>query len=210
MANSEGFDDAREFWDQRFAAEEYIFGLEPNVFLVSQRALFHPGMRVLDVAAGEGRNAVWLAEQGCEVLGIDLSPIGLEKARRLAAERGVAVAFEEADVRTWQWQQNSFDAIVSIFIQFAAPSERAIVFEGMQRALRPGGVLLIQGYTPQQVLYKTGGPPQVEHMYTTEMLRSAFAQLDIIHLAEHEEVLCEGSKHVGRSALIDLVARKPA
>jgi cyclopropane fatty-acyl-phospholipid synthase-like methyltransferase len=207
---AEGFDDARAFWDQRFSAPEYIFGREPNRFLVSQAQWLSPGMRVLDVAAGEGRNAVWMARQGCEVLGIDISPLAVEKAGRLAAEAGVRVAFEVADVRAWHWPPEAFDAVVSIFIQFAAPGERSAVFEGMKRTLRPGGVLIMQGYTPKQIEYKTGGPPQAEHMYTEALLRAAFGDLEILHLREHEDVLSEGVKHVGRSALIDLVARKPS
>lgn len=207
---AEGFDDARAFWDQRFSAPEYIFGKAPNRFLVSQGQWLRPGMRVLDVAAGEGRNAVWMAGQGCEVLGIDISPLAVEKAGRLAAEAGVRVAFEVADVREWRWPVQAFDAVVSIFIQFAAPGERSAVFEGMKRTLRPGGVLIMQGYTPKQIEYKTGGPPQAEHMYTEALLRAAFGDLEILHLREHEDVLSEGVKHVGRSALIDLVARKPS
>jgi 2-polyprenyl-3-methyl-5-hydroxy-6-metoxy-1,4-benzoquinol methylase len=206
---AEGFDDARAFWDERFAAPEYIFGKEPNRFLVSQRELFRPGMQVLDVASGEGRNAVWLAKQGCEVLGIDISPLAIEKAKRLAAEEGARVDFRVADVRQWHWAPAAFDAVITIFIQFAAPGERERVFEGMKRTLRPGGVLILQGYTPKQVEYRTGGPPQVEHMYTVALLRQAFGDLEILHLREHEDVLSEGVKHVGRSALIDLVARKP-
>lgn len=206
----DGFDDARAFWDERFSAPEYIFGREPNRFLVSQQALIRRGMRVLDVATGEGRNAVWLARQGCEVLGIDISPIAIAKARTLAAQQGVEVGFEVADVRQWRWPPETFDAVVTIFIQFAAPAERAAVFQGMTCALRPGGILILQGYTPKQVEYKTGGPPRIEHMYTEALLREFFAGLQIVHLREHEDVLCEGTKHVGRSALIDLVARKPA
>lgn len=205
---AEGFDDARAFWDARYAAAEYIFGREPNRFLVSQRALFPPGARVLDVATGEGRNALWLAQLGCRVTGIDVSPLGLAKARRLVAEAGVDITFEEADVRDWSWPPKAFDAIVAIFIQFAAPAQRTRVFEGMKRALRAGGTLVMQGYTPKQLEYRTGGPPQAEHMYTEALLRAAFADLDILHLREHEDQLAEGSKHVGRSALIDMVARK--
>jgi len=205
---AEGFDDARGFWDARYATSEYVFGREANRFLVSQRALFAPGATVLDVATGEGRNAVWLAQQGCRVTGIDVSPLGLTKARKLAAEAGLAIALEEADVRTWPWPAERFDAIVTIFIQFAAPAERTKVFEGMKRALRPGGVIVLQGYTPKQLDYRTGGPPQIEHMYTEALLREAFSDLEIVHLREHEDVLAEGSKHVGRSALIDMVARR--
>jgi len=205
-AAGEGFDDAREFWDQRYSAPEYIFGTSPNLFLASQQHLFKPGDRVLDIACGEGRNSVWLASLGCQVLGMDVSPLALTKARQLAADRGVTVAWQEADVRSWQWQPDAFDAVVCIFIQFADPSQRARLFSGLQTTLKLGGKLVLQGYTPKQVEYKTGGPPQAAHMYTAAMLRDAFAGLDIVHLQEHEDVLSEGTKHVGRSALIDLVA----
>ena len=206
---SRGFDDAREFWDQRFRAPEYIFGTEPNVFLSQQANRFKPGDRVLDVACGEGRNSVWLAGLGCNVTGLDVSPLALDKARRLAQRRSVAVEYAEADIRDWKWEPMRFDAVVCIFIQFAEPDQRARLFGGFMTTLKPGGILVLQGYTPKQVEYKTGGPPQVDHMYTTAMLRDAFADMEIVHLQEHEEVLAEGSKHVGRSALIDLVARKP-
>ena len=209
MVAAKGFDDSRQFWDQRFASEEYVFGTAPNVFLASQSQWFKPGIRVLDVACGEGRNAVWLAQQGCEVVAIDISPVAIEKARRLAAERGVHVAFELVDVRDWRWPPNAFDAVVSVFIQFAAPAERAQLFTGFVTTLRPNGVLVLQGYTPKQLQYKTGGPPQAEHMYTQPMLREAVPGLEIVHVREHDDVLSEGTKHVGLSALIDLVARKP-
>jgi cyclopropane fatty-acyl-phospholipid synthase-like methyltransferase len=205
-AAGEGFDDAREFWDQRYSAPEYIFGTSPNLFLASQQHLFKPRDRVLDIACGEGRNSVWFASLGCQVLGMDVSPLALTKARQLAADRGVTVAWQEADVRSWQWQPDAFDAVVCIFIQFADPSQRARLFSGLQTTLKLGGKLVLQGYTPKQVEYKTGGPPQAAHMYTAAMLRDAFAGLDIVHLQEHEDVLSEGTKHVGRSALIDLVA----
>src|SRR5262245_63209177 len=110
---SGGFDDAQAFWDLRFDTPEYVFGTTPNRFLVSQQALFRREMRVLDVATGEGRNAVWLAQQGCNVLGIDISPLGIAKAQRLAAQQGVAAAFEMADVRQWTWAAEGFGSIVS-------------------------------------------------------------------------------------------------
>jgi 2-polyprenyl-3-methyl-5-hydroxy-6-metoxy-1,4-benzoquinol methylase len=205
----QGFDDARAFWDQRFSAPDYIFGTEPNVFLTSRAGLFRSGQRVLDIACGEGRNSVWLARQGCDVLGIDISPLALKKAQRLAENQKVRVQFRQTDVRDWEWSPVAFDAVVCIFIQFAAPAERHRLFEGFKATLKPGGVLVLQGYTPKQVEYRTGGPPDAAHMYTREMLEQAFAELEILHLREHEDTLAEGTKHVGRSALIDLVARKP-
>jgi cyclopropane fatty-acyl-phospholipid synthase-like methyltransferase len=205
---NKGFDDARAFWDERFRTQDYIFGTEPNAFLAAQAHWFRPGHRVLDVACGEGRNSVWLAGLGCDVVSLDISPLALGKARRLAAARGVSVEYVDADIRDWRWEHECFDAVVCIFIQFAEPEQRARLFEGIKTTLKAGGMLVLQGYTPKQVEYKTGGPPQAEHMYTQALLQDAFAELEIVHLREHEEVLAEGIKHVGRSALIDLVVRK--
>lgn len=199
----------REVWDGHYASEAYIFGTEPNVFLASQKELLKPGQKALAVADGEGRNGIWMAQLGLDVLSVDISPVGLAKARKLAAERGVKnVRFEEADLRTWEWGECRFDIIAAIFIQFAAPAERTEIFRNIKSALKPGGVLLLQGYTPKQLEYKTGGPPNAENMYTEPMLREHFADMEIGHLREHEEFVAEGTKHYGMSALIDLVARK--
>jgi SAM-dependent methyltransferase len=165
---------------------------------------------VLAVADGEGRNGVWLAQQGCEVLSVDVSPIAIEKARKLAAERGVQVQFECANLMKWDWPQQSFDAVVCIFIQFATPAERQTLFDGFWSALRPGGVVLLQGYGVKQLQYSSGGPGKLEHLYTPDMLREAFAGWEIDSLVEYEAVLDEGPRHSGMAALVDLIARKPA
>jgi SAM-dependent methyltransferase len=203
------FDDAREVWEGRFDTDEYIFGTEPNRFLASQSQRLQPGARALSVADGEGRNSVWLAAQGLEVDAVEISPRAVEKARRLAADRGVAVRFEVADVRAWHWPATRYDVIVAIFIQFASPSERAQLFRNVCRALKPGGLFILEGYGVRQLDYGTGGPPHVDHLYTREMLDEAFRGFEILLLAEREDSLEEGTKHVGRSALVDLVARKP-
>jgi len=111
-------------------------------------------------------------------------------------------------VRAWQWPTALYDVIAAIFIQFAAPDERARLFAQFRRALVPGGLLLVEGYGRQQIEYATGGPPQVENLYTREMLAEAFHDFDILVLDAREDWLEEGVKHVGRSALVDLVARK--
>jgi cyclopropane fatty-acyl-phospholipid synthase-like methyltransferase len=205
-----GFDDARQFWDARFAAPEYIFGTEPNVFLASQRALFRPGMRVLEIGCGEGRNCVWLAQQGCAVTGVDISPLALAKAQKLAAERKVQVQWIQGDIGNWTWEPAAFDALVCIFIQFAAPEGRQRIFSGIQETLRTGGYVLLQGYTPRQLQYSSGGPRDPDHLYTRELLERSLTACEIIHLVEHDEVLAEGPKHAGIAALIDLIARKRA
>jgi len=202
-------EDARTRWNQRFSADEYLFGTAPNAFLAAQQHRLRPGMTALAVADGEGRNGVWLAQQGLAVTAFDFSPVGLDKARRLAQRAGVRVEHHLADVADWDWAAREFDVVAAIFIQFAPPPQRARIFEGMMRALRPGGLLLLQGYTPKQVEYGTGGPPHAENMYTEALLRASFAPLEILHLAEHEEAVDEGKGHSGHSALIDLVARRP-
>ncbi len=203
-----GFDDARKVWDSRFATDEYIFGTAPNRFLVTQGHRLKPGQRVLSVADGEGRNSVWLAQQGLEVEGVEISPRAVEKARKLAAERGVEIHLTLADVREWSWPAERYDAMVAIFIQFASPSEREQLFLDMRRALKPGGLLILEGYGRRQLQHGTGGPPDADHLYTQDMLRAAFGDFETVLLEEREDWLEEGTRHVGRSALVDFVARK--
>jgi len=200
---------SQDFWDERYSTDAYIFGTAPNVFLASQAALIRPGMRALAIADGEGRNGVWLAGQGVQVHAIDVSPVALEKARKLAAERGVTLDFELADVLGWNWPQAAYDLVAAIFIQFAPPPQRERIIEGIRRSLKPGGLLILQGYTPKQIEFATGGPPHAANMYTAGLLRDWFGDWDILHLHDHESFISEGSHHHGMSALIDLVARKP-
>jgi SAM-dependent methyltransferase len=199
-----------ERWNARFAGEDYLFGTEPNAFLASQKHRLRAGQAALAIADGEGRNGVWLAEQGLEVLSIDFSPVALAKAQRLAERRGVTVKTEIADVASWAWGTERFDLVAAIFIQFATPPLRRLIFQRIRDVLRPGGLLLLQGYRPEQVEYKTGGPPQRENMYTAALLREAFDGFEILHLHEHDDRILEGTGHAGLSALIDFVARKPA
>ncbi len=196
-------------WDARFAQEGFLFGEKPNAFLASQKHRLRPGLSALAVADGEGRNGVWLAEQGLDVLSVEGSPVAQAKARALAERRGVQVRFELADFEHWQWPEREFDVIAAIFVQFAGPDLRARMFEGMRRALKPGGLLMLEGYGPKQLEYRTGGPPLIEHLYTEDMLREAFAGMEILELRAYDAVVDEGSGHSGQSALVDLVARQP-
>jgi cyclopropane fatty-acyl-phospholipid synthase-like methyltransferase len=197
-----------ERWEGRFSAPEYWFGTAPNAFLASQAHRLQPGQKALAIADGEGRNGVWLAEQGLDVLSLDFSPSAGEKARALAAERGVRLRTEQADVTAWNWPVAEFDVIAAIFVQFVGPALRTRMFDGMKQAVKPGGLILMQGYRPEQLTYRTGGPAQVENLYTRALLQDAFADLDILEISEHNSVIREGSGHNGMSALIDLVARK--
>jgi cyclopropane fatty-acyl-phospholipid synthase-like methyltransferase len=204
------FSDAANFWNKRFDTPDYIFGKAPNEYLEAQAKLhLKKDDAVLCVADGEGRNSVWLAKQGMRVDAFDLSEIALSKAIALAQEEAVQVQFSLASSDTWVWQPNQYDAVVGIFIQFADPVMRARLFTQMISTLRPGGTLIIQGYTPKQLEFKTGGPSILEHLYTDNMIRNLIGNLEIIDLCVYEKALSEGPKHTGMSALLGLVARKP-
>jgi len=164
---------------------------------------------VLSVADGEGRNSVWLARRGLRVDAFDISEVGVAKARRLAAAQGVEVNFSVADCDGFAWPEAAYDGVAAIFVQFADPALRQRLFGHIRRSLRPGGTLVLQGYTPRQLVYRTGGPPIESHLYTEALLREAFADLDIVELRDYEAELTEGSGHSGHSALIGLVARRP-
>jgi len=198
-----------ERWEGRFAAQDYVFGKEPNAFLKAQASLLRAGESALALADGEGRNGVWLAEQGLVVTAVDFSPAAQKKARKLAQERGVSIDTQIADLVDWNWPESRFDVVAAIFIQFCGPDERERIFEGIRRTLKPGGLLLMEGYRPEQLAYKTGGPSRVENLYTVDLLRRHFGDWRIVTLQSHDSVITEGSGHGGMSALIDLVARKP-
>lgn len=196
-------------WNANYAGETYLFGMEPNRFLASQAARLPPHGRALSIADGEGRNGVWLAQQGLAVTSVEFSPAAIAKARRLALQRGVTIETVQADLTSWDWGVARFDVVVGIFFQFVGPVPRAAIFRRMQEVLLPGGLLLIEGYTPAQLAHRTGGPSQVENLYTEALLRESFASMEILHLAEYEAELAEVTRHVGVSAVIDLVARQP-
>lgn len=164
---------------------------------------------MLCVADGEGRNSVWLARQGFQVQAFDVSDVGVAKARKLASEAAVSVDHTVADCEQFNWAAQRHDGVVAVFVQFADPEMRARLFANMVRALKPGGVLILQGYTPKQLEYKTGGPGQLSNLYTAELIREAFKGLRIVDLVEYEAELDEGVRHAGRSALLGLVATKP-
>lgn len=195
-------------WQERYGAPGYLFGTAPNAFLKSQAHRLHKGQTALAIADGEGRNGVFLAEQGLDVLSLDFSAAAQEKARQLAAERGVMLRIEQADVINWPYPAETFDVVAAIFIQFATPDERAKMFAGIKRTLKKGGLLLMQGYRPKQLDYKTGGPSKIENLYTRETIEAAFGDFASLSIREHDSEIHEGSGHGGMSALIDVVAVK--
>ncbi len=198
-----------ERWENRFAVPDYAFGKEPNYFLVSCKAMLPKSGRALAVADGEGRNGVWLAEQGLDVVSIDFSPSAQRKALALAAERGVNLDVLQCDVHRWDYPAAAFDVVVDIFTQFSSPAERAMKWAAVRRTLKPGGLLIIQGYTPKQLDYGTGGPKQLENLYTRPMLEDAFRDFRDMTIVEEEREIHEGVAHGGMSAVINFTARNP-
>lgn len=205
-----GFNAPAASWNQRYSSDEYIFGTEANHFLQSAASHLKPGMRALVIADGEGRNGVWLAKQGLNVDAFDISDVAIEKAKKLAKTNEVNVSFHVADCESWDWQAENYDAVIAIFIQFADPVTRAALFANIVKSMKPGGVLIVQGYTPKQLDYKTGGPPLIDHLYTEDLLRDAFKTLHFEQLVSYEKFLKEGSQHYGMSALVGFIASKPA
>jgi SAM-dependent methyltransferase len=194
-------------WNDRFAKEAYVFGTEPNEWLRRQASVWSAASQILCVADGEGRNSVWLAKQGHQVDAFDISDVGVAKARRLAADCDVSVNFAVAGCDDFAWPKNHYDGVAAIFVQFADPELRARMFENIVQSLKPGGSLVLVGYTPKQLEFGTGGPSVLSHLYTPDMLREAFSVLDIKVLEAYEPDLIEGDGHKGRSAVIGLVAK---
>ncbi|HQT63711.1 MAG: hypothetical protein B7Z75_01690 [Acidocella sp. 20-57-95] len=199
----------RATWNQRYAIDDYIFGKEPSDILVRHQHILRPGETALAIADGEGRNATYLAELGMQVTSFDFSETAIAKAKMLNAERGVSVNILQSDIESWAWTPNTYDAVIGIFFQFLDPVARSVVFAGMAETLKPGGCVFLRGYTPLQLEYKTGGPSEVENLYTPDLLRAAFPGFELIHLSDQITMLNEGPRHKGMSAFVDFIARKP-
>lgn len=197
-------------WEERFAQDGYLFGTEPVPFLQKHDAFFRAGQSVLSIAEGEGRNGVHLAKKGLEVTGVEFAPSAVAKAEKLARENHVAPRFVQSDLFKWDWPVDAFDITLGLFFQFVGPTERDVLWRKMRDATRPGGLVMIHGYTPKQLDFGTGGPPHAENMYTSADFDDVFEGYDVLVCEEYEAEQRSGSAHVGMSALIDFVARKPS
>lgn len=206
---SSSAEDPAGFWDQRYAEESYFYGTAPNAWLVTQSHRLKAGARALAVADGEGRNGVWLAEQGCSVTAVDASPRAQAKASALALRRGVALSLRTTDLRHWDWPVAHFDVTVAIYAHFRR-WDRPVIHRAMLNALVPGGLVLLQAFSPYQRLYHSGGPPDLDMLYSAYRLREDFIDADILELEEVETTLEEGRGHRGRAAVTRLVARRRA
>ncbi|MCB9957834.1 MAG: methyltransferase domain-containing protein [Rhodospirillaceae bacterium] len=198
------------FWDTKFAAADYVYGTRPNAFVADQSYRLDPGSRVLAVADGEGRNGVWLAGQGHRVTAVDFSPRALQKAAALALGRGVALRTVCADLLEWDWPADAFDAAVMTFLHLP-PDNRRPVLAGIARTLRPGGLLLAEGFAPAQVDRPSGGPRDPALLYDPGVLAGEVTDLGlaVVACAVEEVTLSEGRGHNGPAAVTRLIVRKP-
>lgn len=194
-------------WDERYAADEFVYGIEPNDFLRSEYGRIPTGSNVLCLADGEGRNGVFLAQQGLHVTSVDMSSVGLEKAQRLAASRNVKITTVHADLGEYDLGEQKWDAIVSIFCHTPA-DVREYIHASVHRALRPGGVFILEAYTPEQPNNKTGGPPAAmsDRLMTADGLIRELVQMNVILCRETEREIHEGTLHNGHSSVVQCIA----
>lgn len=193
-------------WDERYSTDEFVYGTTANEFLVSTIDRLPKG-RVLCVAEGEGRNAVYLAQAGCEVVAVDASRVGLDKAARLARERGVHIETVVADLADFVIQPHSWDAVVSIFCHLE-PQLRKALHRRVVAGLRPGGVLVLEAYRPEQIRYATGGPAAADMMPSLAELRDELEGLEFEHAVEIVRNVSEGKYHTGKGAVVQVLAVK--
>jgi len=194
-------------WDERYASPEYVYGTEPNDFLVAMAAEIPRG-RVLSIADGEGRNGVFLATLGHDVTSVDASAVGLAKAEQLAATRGVHLTTQVVDLADYEIAPGAWAGIVSIFVHLPPPLRRRVHAQ-VVRGLAPGGVFILEAYSPDQVRHGTGGPSNPELLPTLDALRAELAGLEFAHAVALERDVQEGQFHRGRSAVVQVRARKP-
>lgn len=199
-------------WDERYASEGYVYGTEPNDFLRENTAHIQAlgnGLNVLCLAEGEGRNAVYLAGLGHNVTAVDLSEVGLVKARALAAERGVTIQAVQADLTRYQPPSRHYDVVVLIFCHLPSAA-RPFLFEQVRSTLKPGGLIVLEGYTPRQLEFKTGGPSHVDFMLSAQEMADVFAGYDVLINHEIVRPIHEGEFHSGQGAVVQFLAHKPA
>jgi cyclopropane fatty-acyl-phospholipid synthase-like methyltransferase len=195
-------------WNLRYSSEDYFYGEEPNRFLEEQRHLLHTGMSVLVPADGEGRNGVWLATLGLDVHTVDGAASGVQKSMRLAAQQGVELRAEQADLFEWSWPEAAYDVIVSVF--FHMPSaQRPGIHTKMLNALKPGGLLILEAFHQKQLQYRSGGPKDKDLLYTEELLRADFQAAEIEMLETCKTELNESDAHRGEAIVVRMLARRP-
>ena len=195
-------------WDERFARQEPVYGEEPNAFLREQALQYLKApATVLVPGDGYGRNGLWLAKQGFKVTTVDVSPVGVERARNTASDSKIPARILLSDLNAWKWPKAEFDAVASIFLHLL-PEQRAFIHAHMLQALKSGGIVILEAFTPTQLQFASGGPKTLDLLYTTEILQRDFATADALKLEEIVTELNEGKMHSGKGAVVRAVFRK--
>jgi SAM-dependent methyltransferase len=212
MAQDPSATSPADFWDERYREPGFSFGEKPNAWLASHRALFKVGMRALVPGDGEGRNGVFLAELGLNVTTVDASAVGVHKAQILAAERGVTLDAQAADLTAWTWPVAEYDVVASIYLHWPA-ALRATMHARMAVALKPNGVMILEGYSLRQLVYRAagsiGGPRDPAMLFEPRDIATDFAALKITKIEETRVSLDEGKRHRGASSVVRLLATRP-
>ncbi len=194
-------------WNERYSEPGFAYGTSPNEFIVTVVDRIPPG-RILSLAEGEGRNAVFLAARGYEVTGVDGSAVGLRKAAELAKERGVAITLIHADLGEFKIEPQQWDAIIAFYCHVPAtiriPLHRAAV-----QGLKPGGVFVLEAFSKEQLSNDTGGPKAMDMLMSLDELKEELAGLEFIHALQLERDVREGSRHTGLAAVVQILGRKP-
>lgn len=201
-------DDQSFDWEQRYQAEEQLFDTQPSELLLAQHAHLKPGLQALAVGDGEGRNGVWLAEQGLAVTSIDISPTALSRAQSLAQQRHVELTTQCADVLNWDWPQSHYDIITSIFVHLPSTAI-AQLHRDMAAALKPGGIILLEGFDQQQQFLDSGGPRDPDLLFSEQQLRENFAACEVLSVEHCPTDVRMGGQLLGTGQVIHFVARRP-
>ncbi len=196
-------------WNEKYSDPRFIYGTEPNDFLKQSAHHFQPGGKILCIAEGEGRNAVWLAEQGFQVTAVDASDVGLAKGRALAKSKGVSVHWIHADLRQYDPGSHVWDGVVAIFAHLP-PDLRSQVHADCVESLKTDGVLLLEAYTPEQLEFKTGGPSNPDWLMTPEMLQQELQGLTFERLQKVEREIIEGIGHTGTGSVVQVIGVRPS
>ena len=194
-------------WNERFSQAEPVYGEQPNAFLATQSSRFRQGMKLLVPADGYGRNGIWLARQGFSVHTVDLSSVGVARSRQTAQAAGLAMTIEQADLALWPWPESEFDGVFAIFLHLP-PELRPKVHAAMLRAVKPGGLVILEAFSTAQLKYSSGGPKRVELLYSPELLRQDFAGAEALVLEEKEAQISEGPLHSGAASVVNAVFRR--
>ncbi len=198
----------KKFWDERFSQEEYIYGKEPNLFL-KETLLGMPAGKLLLPGEGEGRNAVWAALNGWEVLAIDYSVSGQKKALELAKNNKVKINYDLQDLEEMNLPDNTFDAIALIYVHLPE-TIRQKVHNELLKSLKPSGILILEAFHKSQLNYNSGGPKDASLLYNADILKKDFAALDTVLLTEKHIILEEGSWHKGEASVVQYIGKKQA